>query len=556
VRRRAPGQEAFTSQDAVTAARTVAVLLAAACGLLVGLVPLLVDATLCGSFCLRRGALVVGGTIGISVLAAWLAAMVVAGLGERAAASARLAALLATVRLPPAAQHALRLGLPARLPRLAAATARGAAAVPLVAGASAAAGGALRGLALVGPALLAVGAGLLLVAVVVAILTSTPAASTLAAADRQAAEAVAAALSPLPAAPADPRVALAAGPALERRLRAGLTAAVGQAGPLPTIGLPAAAAVGTALFLLGPAISAADALLVLGELAVLGGAAFAVSRAASAHREAVAARADLTELTGSDQLPREVALVVPGRRRLAGAVSFRRVTVGFGLTRPLLAGLDFDIAPGERAGVLLPPGPAASVVAALVAGLLEPEDGAVLLDGMDTRILAPQLVWSHVALVPQEPALLPGTLLDNLAAGAGRHPDLARVRFAAELTGLDQLAGRLHGGLDTSVAEHWWQPDELRRLALARALVANPAVVVLHDPTAGLDPAAERLIQTAVDELATDRTCILLADRPAALTTAELVIVAGRERPLARHPAPDLELPAPPAPGAYPSARP
>jgi ABC-type multidrug transport system fused ATPase/permease subunit len=337
-------------------------------------------------------------------------------------------------------------------------------------------------------------------------------------------------------------------------LRAGLAAAVGHAGPLPAVALPAAVAAGIALFLLGASASATDALLALGELGVLSGVAWAAVRAAAARREAAAARADLAELTGTDQIPRDVTLVVPSRRRFAGAVSFRRVTVGFGLPRPLLAGTDFDVAPGERAGVLVPPGPAAAVLAALVAGLLEPEEGAVLLDGMDTRILSPQLIWSQVAVVPQDPVLLPGTLLDNLVVGAGRHPDLGRVRFAAELTGLDQLAGRRGAGLAAPVEEHWWQPDELRRLALARALVADPAVVVVHDPADGLDPAAERLIQVAVDELATDRTCILLADRPAALTSAELVVVAGRERPSARQAFPELELPTPRPPGAYPLA--
>jgi ABC-type multidrug transport system fused ATPase/permease subunit len=426
--------------------------------------------------------------------------------------------------------------------------------VPLVAGASAAAGGALRGLALIGPALLGVGGVLLLVTVVLALAASPPPATALATAEQHAASTIAAALSPLPAAPADPRVALAAAPALDRRLRAGLAAAVGQAGPLLAVGVPAALAAGAALFLLGPTAPASNVLLAFGELAVLGGVAWAAARAVTSHRAAAAARAGIAELTGSDQAPRDVAIVVPSRRRLAGAVSFRQVTVGFGLSRPLLAGTELDVAPGERAGVLLPPGPAAAVFAALVAGLLEPEEGAVLLDGMDTRILPPQLIWSQVALVPHDPVLLPGTLLDNLVVGAGPYPDLGRVRFAAELTGIDQLGGGLGRGLAFPVAEHWWQPDELRRLALARALVADPAIVVVHDPGDGLDPAAERIVQAAMDELATDRTCILLADRPAALTSAELVVVADRERSAGRAAIAELELPSPRPPGAFPLA--
>lgn len=522
-----PGRSSGSQLDAGPI-RVIALALAVGCGLTLGMVPVVAGAAL------RTGpelaAVAIAGLLGVAAVTGWLARVVADGLAERVADEVRSAAVVAALRRPPAAQQRLRLLLPASLPGLASAAGRGAIATPLTAAAVVGATTALVSLAALALDTLLVGAGAFAAALAAAVAAGDPPTEATAETDQDLAAILSAAMAPSHATPGDPRLARATGPALRRRRGAGLAAATASAQPLVIFGLVGAVAGGLLPVMLGTAATSDVVLPALGEVAVVVAAGYVVYRANLLRRAAASANLTLAFVirgdAGDPNLPfADQPLNPVGRAtlQLAGGVSLRRVTVRLDAGPPVLADVDLDVAPGERVGVLVPRGPAAATLAALLAGLLDPDDGAVLLDGADTRALAPSAVWSQVALVPQEPALVPGTLLDNLAASETAD-DRVRGRVAAEMIGLDRIMS-----LGDPVAGHWWSPGELRRLAVARALAADPAIVVMQDPAAGIDAPSERLVRAAVDDLAAGRTSVILSEHPPALQGCDLLVVLGRD---------------------------
>jgi len=516
-----PGSSSFAAQVA-------AIALAAVCGVLVGLLPpALLDATRDGSSPGTAG-MRMAGAVGILALVSWLLRLILRTRAEHFVERARSIALAASVRLPLPAQHALRLDLPLRLDRLLSTLARAEKAPPLAAGAAAAAVAALVALADTSLELLLIGLLAFAASVAIAVVhvgatpgTGRGSGNTL----------LGTTLSASPATPASPQLALAAEAQFGRESRAQRRTAVHEAQTSFALGLVLTAAVGLAVARALPERTSAEVLVAVIELFLLVGAGLLLAPAVLTQRDAAAASAQLAQLLGV-RLGSATALATP---TLRGAVSLRGVgaTAGEGGATAVLSNFSLEIAPGERIGILTPPGPAAAVLAGLIGKLLEPEEGTVELDGFDVIALAPAAVWRQVALVPAEAALLPGTLLDNVTLGL-RESSPGNALAAAEASGLDELARRLPSGYNTWVGSHSWTRGELRRLAIARAIAVDPAVVIVHDAPPGLDPGSERLLAAALDKLARGRTTIVLAERPSSLRGSEAIVVveggAVRER--------------------------
>ena len=204
---------------------------------------------------------------------------------------------------------------------------------------------------------------------------------------------------------------------------------------------------------------------------------------------------------------------------ITGRLTFDDVSFGYDPDRPVLSHVSLDIAPGESVAFVGPTGAGKSTLAKLATRFYDPTSGRVLVDGIDLREVTLHSLRSQLGVVPQEPFLFSGTVRQNLRFGRPAASD-ADVDEAVDIVGLRELIDRLPQGLDTVVHERGQtlSAGERQLLALARAFLARPRVLVLDEATSSLDLRSETIIERALDRMLEGRTAILIAHR---LTTAQ-----------------------------------
>ena len=225
-------------------------------------------------------------------------------------------------------------------------------------------------------------------------------------------------------------------------------------------------------------------------------------------RELLETQPDVDEIEGASTLP-----------PISGRLTFEDVSFGYDPARPVLTHVNLDIAPGESVAFVGPTGAGKSTLAKLATRFYDPTDGRVLVDGIDLRSVTMHSLRSQLGVVPQEPFLFSGTIRQNLRFGRPDATD-ADVDEAVDVVGLRELIDRFPDGLDTVVHERGQtlSAGERQLLALARAFLARPRVLVLDEATSSLDLRSETIIERALDRMLEGRTAILIAHR---LTTAQ-----------------------------------
>ncbi|SFN05790.1 ATP-binding cassette, subfamily B, MsbA [Pseudonocardia ammonioxydans] len=225
---------------------------------------------------------------------------------------------------------------------------------------------------------------------------------------------------------------------------------------------------------------------------------------------------------------------VPGARplpRLRGQVELRGVRFGYDPAHPVLHDVSILARPGETVALAGPTGAGKSTIGGLVLRLHDVQAGAVLLDGHDVRTVTGKSLRDQVSVVPQEPALLSGTILDNIGYGA---PYATREQLVAagRAAHVDEFADRLPGGWDTVLTERGstLSGGQRQRIAIARALVRDTPVVVLDEPTSGLDAVSESLVMAGLERLTAGRTVLVVAHRLSTLRSADRIHVLDRGR--------------------------
>ena len=215
-----------------------------------------------------------------------------------------------------------------------------------------------------------------------------------------------------------------------------------------------------------------------------------------------------------------------GLSRVDGRVTIEHVTVTFGRGAPLLDDVSIEIAPGEVLAVVGPSGSGKSTLTELLLRLIDPDQGRVLLDGRDLREVPLREVRRHIVLVDQEPFLFHASLLENLryASPEATDEDLAAAVRAA---GLEAFIAELPEGYATQVGEggRALSAGERQRIAIARAFLAAPAVLVLDEPTASLDPSMTRQVMTGYEALMRGRTTVVVSHRFELARQADRVVV-------------------------------
>ncbi|HEV3212447.1 MAG TPA: ABC transporter ATP-binding protein [Acidimicrobiales bacterium] len=209
-----------------------------------------------------------------------------------------------------------------------------------------------------------------------------------------------------------------------------------------------------------------------------------------------------------------------------GAIRFSDITFGYDPQRPVLSHVDLDIAPGESVAFVGPTGAGKSTMAKLVNRFYDPQGGKVLVDGVDIKGVTLHSLRSQIGVVPQEPFLFAGSIRDNLVFA---NPDAtdADVDEAIDAVGLRELVDRLPAGMATVVHERGQtlSAGERQLLALGRAFLSHPRVLVLDEATSSLDLRSETVVEHALTRLLEGRTAILIAHRLTTARRADRIVV-------------------------------
>jgi ATP-binding cassette subfamily B protein len=214
-----------------------------------------------------------------------------------------------------------------------------------------------------------------------------------------------------------------------------------------------------------------------------------------------------------------------------GDIEVRDVTFAYVGGKPVLRNVDLTIPPGERLALVGPTGAGKSTLAKLIARMYDPTEGSVTLGGVDVRLATHASLRQRITVVPQEGFLFNGSIRDNVRIAKAGASD-AEVDAALEVIGVKERFAALPEGLDTEVRERGSRlsAGEKQLVSLARAALADPAVLVLDEATSSLDPGTEALVERAVDRLMDGRTTIVIAHRLSTAARADRVGVVADGR--------------------------
>ncbi len=209
-----------------------------------------------------------------------------------------------------------------------------------------------------------------------------------------------------------------------------------------------------------------------------------------------------------------------------GAIEFEHVTFGYLPGRDVLKDVNLAIAPGQVAALVGPTGCGKSTLISLIPRFYDPQSGSIKIDGVDIRRYKRRTLRRQLSFVLQETLLFRAPIWQNIAYGK---PEATRDEIirAAELANADEFIRRLPEGYDTMVGERGvtLSGGQRQRIAIARAIIRNSPILILDEPSTGLDAASEKLVLEGLERLMHDKTTIMVAHRLATVQNADVIFV-------------------------------
>jgi ATP-binding cassette, subfamily B, bacterial len=209
-----------------------------------------------------------------------------------------------------------------------------------------------------------------------------------------------------------------------------------------------------------------------------------------------------------------------------GQIDFERVSFGYGSDIQVLKEVSFRIEPGQVAAIVGPSGTGKTTIASLIPRFFDPQSGHVKIDGIDVRSFTLKSLRDQISFVLQDTLLFRGTIWENIAYGRPDAPPEDTIH-AAELANAHDFILSMPQGYGTMVGERGvtLSGGQRRRVAIARAIVRNSPILILDEPTAGLDAASERAVVEALDRLMKGRTTVIIAHHLETIRHADVIFV-------------------------------
>ena len=250
-----------------------------------------------------------------------------------------------------------------------------------------------------------------------------------------------------------------------------------------------------------------------------------LSKMTDSYTKASVAYERIQEVLQSEREVRDL----PGARRagkLRGELEFDHVTFGYEPGRPILKDMSFKVEAGTVAALVGPTGAGKSTIISLIPRFYDPDSGVVKIDGRDVRRLQQKSVRDQVSFVLQETILFHASVWRNIAYGK---PDASREEIlqAAQLANAHEFIEKMAQGYDTMIGERGvtLSGGQRQRIAIARAIIRNTPILILDEPSSGLDAASEQLVFEALDRLMAGKTSVVIAHRLATIQRANKIYV-------------------------------
>lgn len=229
--------------------------------------------------------------------------------------------------------------------------------------------------------------------------------------------------------------------------------------------------------------------------------------------------------------PREFELspasLAVSRASALGCITLEDVTFTYpGTSEPVIRGIDLDVAPGRTVALVGPSGSGKTTLCNLIARFYDPDSGTIRLDGVDLRDIHVDSYRRLLGIVEQDVFLFDGTIAENIGYGRRGATD-EQIRAAADAANAAPFIDRLDNGYETLIGERGVRLSggQKQRIAIARAILADPLILILDEATSNLDSESEALIQRSLTRLMRDRTCFVIAHRLSTIRHADLIVV-------------------------------
>lgn len=216
---------------------------------------------------------------------------------------------------------------------------------------------------------------------------------------------------------------------------------------------------------------------------------------------------------------------------LKGNIEFKNVTFGYEkVNPPVLKNLHMQIKSGETVAFVGPSGAGKTTISSLIPRFYDVNDGSIEIDGMDIRDMTKKSLRSNIGVVQQDVFLFTGTLKENIAYGKLDATD-EEIYDAARRAHMDEFIQELPDGYETQIGERGLKLSggQKQRIAIARMFLKNPPILILDEATSALDTETERIIQASLNELAKNRTTLVIAHRLATIKNADRIMVVTKK---------------------------